>query len=111
MHLLQFISIKDKGNIGKVLRNWPRPEDARIAVVTDGMFSLHSCDACPLNAHPQVLVFWDLVTLASTACPFPLASSPSTSQEQGEFHLHSEHPVCLRMVAQYPTIIHSADLP
>ncbi|KAF7795632.1 hypothetical protein EIP86_006797 [Pleurotus ostreatoroseus] len=31
-----FISIKDKGNVGKVLRNWPRIEDARIAVVTDG---------------------------------------------------------------------------
>ena len=34
---LQFVSIKDKGNIGKVLRNWPRIEEARIAVVTDGM--------------------------------------------------------------------------
>ena len=33
---LQFISIKDKGNIGKILRNWPRKEEARISVVTDG---------------------------------------------------------------------------
>ncbi|KAH9852376.1 malic enzyme [Lenzites betulinus] len=31
-----FISLKDKGNIGKILRNWPRVEDARISVVTDG---------------------------------------------------------------------------
>ncbi|KAI0821894.1 malic enzyme [Trametes gibbosa] len=31
-----FISIKDKGNIGKILRNWPRIHDARISVVTDG---------------------------------------------------------------------------
>ncbi|KZV80661.1 hypothetical protein EXIGLDRAFT_629807 [Exidia glandulosa HHB12029] len=31
-----FISIKDKGKIGQVLRNWPRREDARISVVTDG---------------------------------------------------------------------------
>ncbi|CDO71102.1 hypothetical protein BN946_scf184844.g106 [Trametes cinnabarina] len=31
-----FISIKDKGNIGKILRNWPRIEEARISVVTDG---------------------------------------------------------------------------
>nr|ADM26561.1 malic enzyme [Cunninghamella echinulata] len=31
-----FVSIKDKGNVGKVLRNWPRINEARIAVVTDG---------------------------------------------------------------------------
>ncbi|KAI0941981.1 hypothetical protein AcW1_009680 [Taiwanofungus camphoratus] len=31
-----YISIKDKGSIGKVLRNWPRIDEARIAVVTDG---------------------------------------------------------------------------
>ncbi|CCM00643.1 uncharacterized protein FIBRA_02680 [Fibroporia radiculosa] len=31
-----YVSIKDKGNIGKVLRNWPRINEARIAVVTDG---------------------------------------------------------------------------
>ncbi|RPD54937.1 malic enzyme [Lentinus tigrinus ALCF2SS1-7] len=31
-----FISIKDKGNIGKILRNWPRINEARITVVTDG---------------------------------------------------------------------------
>ncbi|KAF8636932.1 hypothetical protein AX17_003183 [Amanita inopinata Kibby_2008] len=31
-----FISIKDKGNIGNVLRNWPKIDDARISVVTDG---------------------------------------------------------------------------
>ncbi|OCH85734.1 malic enzyme [Obba rivulosa] len=31
-----FVSLKDKGNIGKVLRNWPRIDEARIAVVTDG---------------------------------------------------------------------------
>lgn len=31
------MSYKDKGSIGKVLRNWPRINDARIAVVTDGM--------------------------------------------------------------------------
>ncbi|RDX51772.1 malic enzyme [Lentinus brumalis] len=31
-----FISIKDKGNIGKILRNWPRINEARISVVTDG---------------------------------------------------------------------------
>ncbi|EMD35637.1 hypothetical protein CERSUDRAFT_85576 [Gelatoporia subvermispora B] len=31
-----FVSLKDKGNIGKVLRNWPRIDEARISVVTDG---------------------------------------------------------------------------
>ncbi|PIL23156.1 hypothetical protein GSI_14465 [Ganoderma sinense ZZ0214-1] len=31
-----FISIKDKGKIGQILRNWPRKEEARISVVTDG---------------------------------------------------------------------------
>ncbi|THH00126.1 hypothetical protein EW026_g2351 [Hermanssonia centrifuga] len=31
-----YISIKDKGNVGKVLRNWPKIDDARISVVTDG---------------------------------------------------------------------------
>jgi len=31
-----YVSLKDKGSIGKVLRNWPRIDDARIAVVTDG---------------------------------------------------------------------------
>ncbi|THH21147.1 hypothetical protein EW146_g360 [Bondarzewia mesenterica] len=31
-----YISIKDKGKIGQVLRNWPRIDDARISVVTDG---------------------------------------------------------------------------
>jgi malate dehydrogenase (oxaloacetate-decarboxylating)(NADP+) len=42
--ILQFISIRDKGKIGKILRNWPRIDEARIAVVTDGkahrMFAL-----------------------------------------------------------------------
>ncbi|KAF9225871.1 hypothetical protein BS17DRAFT_794702 [Gyrodon lividus] len=31
-----FISIKDKGRIGIILRNWPRLDEARISVVTDG---------------------------------------------------------------------------
>ncbi|TFL04637.1 hypothetical protein BDV98DRAFT_648507 [Pterulicium gracile] len=31
-----FVSIKDKGKIGTVLKNWPRMEEARISVVTDG---------------------------------------------------------------------------
>ncbi|KAI0266467.1 malic enzyme [Gloeopeniophorella convolvens] len=31
-----YISIKDKGKIGQVLSNWPRREEARISVVTDG---------------------------------------------------------------------------
>jgi malate dehydrogenase (oxaloacetate-decarboxylating)(NADP+) len=31
-----YISYHDKGKIGSVLRNWPRKEEARIAVVTDG---------------------------------------------------------------------------
>jgi len=33
---LQFVSIKDKGKIRDVLRNWPRIDEARISVVTDG---------------------------------------------------------------------------
>ncbi|KAF4564606.1 hypothetical protein EYR40_010772 [Pleurotus pulmonarius] len=31
-----FISYKDKGKIGSVLKNWPRINEARISVVTDG---------------------------------------------------------------------------
>ncbi|RXW18903.1 hypothetical protein EST38_g6950 [Candolleomyces aberdarensis] len=31
-----YISIKDKGNIKSVLRNWPKIDEARISVVTDG---------------------------------------------------------------------------
>ncbi|KIJ58250.1 hypothetical protein HYDPIDRAFT_61960, partial [Hydnomerulius pinastri MD-312] len=31
-----FITIKDKGKIGSVLRNWPKLDEARISVVTDG---------------------------------------------------------------------------
>ncbi|RDB28053.1 NADP-dependent malic enzyme [Hypsizygus marmoreus] len=31
-----FVSIKDKGNIRSVIRNWPRIDEARISVVTDG---------------------------------------------------------------------------
>ncbi|TFK38172.1 hypothetical protein BDQ12DRAFT_684090 [Crucibulum laeve] len=31
-----FVSIKDKGNIRNVLRNWPKIDEARISVVTDG---------------------------------------------------------------------------
>lgn len=32
----QFISVKDKGKIGAILRNWPLINEARISVVTDG---------------------------------------------------------------------------
>lgn len=31
-----FISIDDKGRIGSILRNWPRRNEARMSVVTDG---------------------------------------------------------------------------
>ncbi|KDQ58467.1 hypothetical protein JAAARDRAFT_34273 [Jaapia argillacea MUCL 33604] len=31
-----YLSYKDKGNLGNVLRNWPRLDEARITVVTDG---------------------------------------------------------------------------
>lgn len=34
-----FVSIKDKGKIRSVLRAWPKVDDARISVVTDGGFS------------------------------------------------------------------------
>lgn len=36
LSIRQFISIKDKGKIGTVLRNWPAIKEARISVVTDG---------------------------------------------------------------------------
>ena len=32
----QYISINDKGNIGKILSHWPKKDEARISVVTDG---------------------------------------------------------------------------
>lgn len=41
----QFVSINDKGRIRDVIRNWPRIEDARISVVTDG----EQCCRCPLT--------------------------------------------------------------
>ncbi|PPR06812.1 hypothetical protein CVT26_003838 [Gymnopilus dilepis] len=31
-----YVSIKDKGKIGSVIRNWPKIDEARISVVTDG---------------------------------------------------------------------------
>jgi hypothetical protein len=31
-----FISLKDKGHIGEIIRNWPHLAEARISVVTDG---------------------------------------------------------------------------
>ncbi|KAG8896268.1 hypothetical protein FRC01_011916, partial [Tulasnella sp. 417] len=31
-----FISYEDKGRIGSILRNWPRRDEARMSVVTDG---------------------------------------------------------------------------
>ena len=34
--IAQYVSIKDKGNIGDILQHWPHNEEARIAVVTDG---------------------------------------------------------------------------
>ncbi|KAG2059696.1 malate dehydrogenase [Suillus hirtellus] len=34
-----FISLKDKGRIGNILRNWPLANEARISVVTDGSCS------------------------------------------------------------------------
>ncbi|KAI0302401.1 malic enzyme [Multifurca ochricompacta] len=33
---LPYISIKDRGKIGDILRSWPHKDDARISVVTDG---------------------------------------------------------------------------
>lgn len=33
-----FVSVKDKGKIRSVLRAWPKMDDARISVVTDGAF-------------------------------------------------------------------------
>lgn len=35
-HSPQYISINDKGSIGKILSHWPKKEEARISVVTDG---------------------------------------------------------------------------
>ena len=49
---LQFVSIKDKGNVGNVLRNWPRIDEARISVVTDGASRLLHSASYRLMRYP-----------------------------------------------------------
>ncbi|KAH0826583.1 hypothetical protein J3R83DRAFT_4941 [Lanmaoa asiatica] len=46
-----FISVKDKGKIGTILRNWPAINEARISVVTDGKF---------ISARSRILGLGDL---------------------------------------------------
>jgi hypothetical protein len=41
----KYITIRDKGKIGQILRNWPRINEARISVVTDGLWH----DTLPLR--------------------------------------------------------------
>ena len=88
----QFISIKDKGNIGKILRNWPRINEARISVVTDGELTVFG--PCPAEVRPepdvsQARVSLVLETLGLTACPSPSGSSLSTSPAPGTCPLPS----------------------
>lgn len=53
-----YISIKDRGKIGDILKSWPHQDDARISVVTDGatFFFLFLCspktDSAVRLTHP-----------------------------------------------------------
>ena len=87
---LQYISIKDKGKIGQLLRNWPRIDDARISVVTDGKSLAYCLTEHPANqfmAFSQGLAFLDWGTLASMACLSPLASSRYMSRALGQLSI------------------------
>jgi hypothetical protein len=49
LRALQFISIKDKGNIGSVIHHWRHIDDARISVVTDGKSHIMRSSIIPLT--------------------------------------------------------------
>ena len=55
-----------------VLRNWPKIDDARISVVTDGKFFVSSLIF--VLHEDQVPVFWDLATWVSMEWAFRLES-------------------------------------
>jgi hypothetical protein len=57
------VSIKDKGKIREVLHNWPRIDEARISVVTDGEQHQNERLAMPISSETQDRVSSALVIL------------------------------------------------
>jgi hypothetical protein len=57
------VSIKDKGRIREVLQNWPRIDEARISVVTDGEQHQNERLAMPISSETQDRVSSALVIL------------------------------------------------
>jgi hypothetical protein len=81
-HIHQYISLKDKGNIAAVLRNWPKRDDARISVVTDGWFT-HVLSFVRSLTSVQALASSVSAILVLTAWEFHAVNCPSTSPELG----------------------------
>ena len=81
---LQFVSINDKGKIGQVIRNWPRMDQARISVVTDGSRILGLGDL-GINGIVYLLPGGNCLAniVGSKACLFLSANSASMLPVQG----------------------------
>lgn len=82
--MLQFVSINDKGKIGEVIRNWPRMDEARISVVTDGSRILGLGDL-GINGIIYISMGSDYLAdiVGSKACLSLLGSSVSMLPVQG----------------------------
>lgn len=89
----QYVSIEDKGNIKNVLKNWPRRQDARITVVTDGSRILGLGD---LGVNGSELYIFALIALMTYAPKVPISIGKLSLYIAGAgFKPQSTLPICL----------------